>query len=259
MIFKGLSLKIEAGKTIALVGQSGSGKSTVIGLIERFYDPQNGSVLIDERDIKSYNLKKLRSHIALVSQEPTLFAGTIRENILYGKEDATESEVRKAARLVNAHEFIRYASLLFILPHKQVTSSCFFDEMPFLLCSSMKDGYDTYCGERGVQLSGGQKQRIALARAILKDPAILLLDEATSALDSVSENQVQEALEKMMVGRTCVVVAHRLSTIQKADSIAVISNGMVVERGSHYDLLGIGRGGAYYSLIKLQNGRSPPM
>ncbi|GLT68950.1 hypothetical protein SLA2020_411400 [Shorea laevis] len=228
MIFKGLSLKIEAGKNNSIGRQSGSGKSTVIGLIERFYDPQNGSVLIDERDIKSYNLKKLRSHIALVSQEPTLFAGTIRENILYGKEDATESEVRKAARLANAHEFI----------------------------SSMKDGYDTYCGERGVQLSGGQKQRIALARAILKDPAILLLDEATSALDSVSENQVQEALEKMMIGRTCVVVAHRLSTIQKADSIAVISNGKVVERGSHYDLLGIGRGGAYYSLIKLQNGRS---
>jgi ATP-binding cassette subfamily B (MDR/TAP) protein 1 len=136
--------------------------------------------------------------------------------------------------------------------------SCVFGEKPFLLCSSMKDGYDTYCGERGVQLSGGQKQRIALARAILKDPAILLLDEATSALDSVSEQLVQEALEKMMVGRTCVVVAHRLSTIQKADSIAVISDGKVVERGSHYDLLTIGRGGAYYSLIKLQNGNSPP-
>lgn len=259
MIFKGLSLKIAAGKTIALVGQSGSGKSTVIGLIERFYDPQNGSVLIDERDIKSYNLRKLRSHIALVSQEPTLFAGTIRENIVYGKGDATESEIRKASRLANAHEFIRYASLLFILLQKQITSSWFLGDMPFLLCSSMKDGYDTYCGERGVQLSVGQKQRIALARAILKEPAILLLDEATSALDSESENLVQEALEKMVVGRTCVVVAHRLSTIQKADSIAVISNGKVVERGSHFELLAMGRGGAYYNLIKLQNGRSPPM
>ncbi|XP_015572248.1 ABC transporter B family member 15 [Ricinus communis] len=230
MIFKDLSLKIEAGKTMALVGQSGSGKSTIIGLIERFYDPQGGSVLIDECDIKSYNLRKLRSHIALVSQEPTLFAGTIRQNIVYGstEDDATEAEVRKAAILANAHEFI----------------------------SSMKDGYDTLCGERGAQLSGGQKQRIALARAILKNPKILLLDEATSALDSVSENLVQEALEKMASERTCVIVAHRLSTIQNADSIAVINNGKVVEQGSHSDLLAIGRQGAYYSLIKLQGGLS---
>ncbi|OVA20542.1 ABC transporter [Macleaya cordata] len=229
MIFNGLSLKIEAGKTVALVGQSGSGKSTTIALIERFYDPLEGSVEIDEQDIRSYNLRSLRSHIALVSQEPTLFAGTIRENILYGKENATEAELRRASSLANAHEFI----------------------------SSMKDGYETYCGERGVQLSGGQKQRIALARAILKNPAILLLDEATSALDSVSENLVQEALEKMMVGRTCVVVAHRLSTIQKSDSISVIKNGKVVEQGSHSELLSAGRRGSYYSLIKLQGNNSP--
>ncbi|PQQ05203.1 putative multidrug resistance protein [Prunus yedoensis var. nudiflora] len=229
MIFKGLNLKIEAGKTMALVGQSGSGKSTVIGLIERFYDPLNGSVSIDGCDIKLYNLRKLRSQIALVSQEPTLFGGTIHENIVYGKENATVAEVRKAAKLANAHEFI----------------------------SSMEEGYETYCGERGVQLSGGQKQRIALARAILKNPTILLLDEATSALDSVSENLVQEALEKMMVGRTCVVVAHRLSTIQKADSIAVIVNGKVAEKGSHHELLAVGRGGAYHSLIKLQSNQSP--
>ncbi|KAK9276870.1 hypothetical protein L1049_006407 [Liquidambar formosana] len=229
IIFKGLSLKIEAGKTVALVGQSGSGKSTIIGLIERFYDPLKGSVRIDEKDIKNYNLRNLRSHIALVSQEPTLFSGTIRENILYGKEDATETDLRKAATLANAHEFI----------------------------SSMKDGYDTYCGERGVQLSGGQKQRIALARALLKNPAILLLDEATSALDSVSENLVQEALEKMMIARTCVVVAHRLSTIQKSDVIAVIKNGKVVEKGSHSDLLAVGHGGSYYSLMKLQGDHSP--
>ncbi|OMO81542.1 hypothetical protein COLO4_23523 [Corchorus olitorius] len=230
MIFTGLSLKIEAGKTMALVGQSGSGKSTIIGLIERFYDPQKGSILIDGYDIKKYNLRNLRSHIALVSQEPTVFAGTIRQNIAYGQEkNVTESEVRKAAMLANAHEFI----------------------------SSMKDGYDTYCGERGVQLSGGQKQRIALARAILKKPMILLLDEATSALDSESESLVQKALDKMMVKRTCVVVAHRLSTIQKADSIAVVKNGKVVEKGSHSSLLAIGRAGAYYSLIKLQSGQSP--
>ncbi|XP_011030854.1 PREDICTED: putative multidrug resistance protein [Populus euphratica] len=228
MIFKGLNLKIDAGKTMALVGPSGSGKSTVIGLIERFYDPLKGAVFIDRQDIKSYNLRMLRSHIALVSQEPTLFAGTIRENIAYGKENARESEIRKAAVVANAHEFI----------------------------SGMKDGYDTYCGERGVQLSGGQKQRIALARAILKDPSILLLDEATSALDSVSESLVQEALEKMMVGRTCVVIAHRLSTIQKSNCIAVIKNGKVVEQGSHKELIALGSGGEYYSLTKLQSGSS---
>ncbi|KAL4340975.1 hypothetical protein GQ457_08G007230 [Hibiscus cannabinus] len=229
MLFKDLNLRIEAGRTVALVGQSGSGKSTIIGLIERFYDPMKGSVFIDAQDIKNYNLRMLRTHIALVSQEPTLFAGTIRENIAYGKPKAKESEIRKAAKLANAHEFI----------------------------SGMKDGYDTNCGERGVQLSGGQKQRIALARAILKNPSILLLDEATSALDSLSENLVQEALEKMMVNRTCVVVAHRLSTIQKADYIAVLKNGKVVEHGSHNELVSLGRTGTYYSLIKLQGGSSP--
>ncbi|KAF3453524.1 hypothetical protein FNV43_RR03964 [Rhamnella rubrinervis] len=229
MILRGLTLRIEAGSTVALVGQSGSGKSTIIGLIERFYDPMKGSVNIDEQDVKNYNLRLLRSHIALVSQEPTLFAGTIRENIAYGKQKATESEIKKAAVLANAHEFI----------------------------SGMKDGYDTYCGERGVQLSGGQKQRIALARAILKNPSILLLDEATSALDSVSENLVQEALEKMMVGRTCVVIAHRLSTIQRSNSIAVIKNGKVAEQGSHNELISLGRDGAYCSLIKLQARNSP--
>ncbi|PIN05655.1 Multidrug/pheromone exporter, ABC superfamily [Handroanthus impetiginosus] len=226
MILQGFCLKIEAGKTMALVGQSGSGKSTVIALIERFYDPMKGRVLIDDEDVRRYNLRELRSYIALVSQEPTLFAGTIHENIIYGKENATESEIRKAAILANAHEFI----------------------------SSLKDGYQTYCGERGVQLSGGQKQRIALARAILKNPSILLLDEATSALDSVSENLVQESLGKMMVRRTCVFVAHRLSTIQKADCIAVIKNGKVVEKGSHSQL--VGREGSYYSLMKLQHGNA---
>uniref|UniRef100_A0A7N0VGP3 Uncharacterized protein n=2 Tax=Kalanchoe fedtschenkoi TaxID=63787 RepID=A0A7N0VGP3_KALFE len=228
MIFTGLDLKIEAGKTMALIGQSGSGKSTVIGLIERFYDPIHGSVNMDGRNVMSYNLRHLRSQIALVSQEPTLFAGTIRENIMYGKEEATETDLLEAAIQANAHAFI----------------------------SSMKDGYATYCGERGVQLSGGQKQRIAIARAILKSPAILLLDEATSALDSASETLVQQALDNMMVGRTCVVVAHRLSTIQKSDCIAVIKNGKVVEKGSHSELLSLGRAGSYYSLINLQGGQS---
>ncbi|KDP39051.1 hypothetical protein JCGZ_00808 [Jatropha curcas] len=229
MIFKGLSIKIDAGKTVALVGPSGSGKSTIIGLIERFYDPSKGLVSIDGQDIKNYNIRMLRSHIALVSQEPTLFAGTIRENIAYGKENAQESEIHKAAVLANADEFI----------------------------SGMKDGYDTYCGERGVQLSGGQKQRIALARAIIKNPSILLLDEATSALDSVSESLVQAALEKMMVDRTCIVVAHRLSTIQKSNSIAVIKNGKIVEEGSHHELISLGHNGVYYSLIKGQGSSSP--
>ncbi|XP_047336333.1 putative multidrug resistance protein [Impatiens glandulifera] len=227
MIFQGLSLKIQAGETVALVGQSGSGKSTVIGLIERFYDPLKGSVLIDGQDIKRYNLRSMRSQIALVSQEPTLFGGSIRENIMFGKEEATESEIKEAARLANADEFI----------------------------SSLKDGYNSYCGERGTQLSGGQKQRIALARAILKNPAILLLDEATSALDSVSESLVQKALEKMMEGRTCVVVAHRLSTIQRADSIVVIKNGKVAEMGSHDRLLSLGSQGSYYSLVNSQTHR----
>ncbi|CAN1243087.1 Putative multidrug resistance protein [Linum perenne] len=224
MILKGLNLKIEPGRTVALVGPSGSGKSTIIGLMERFYDPLRGAVFIDGKDVSSYNLRWLRSHIALVSQEPSLFAGSIRENIAYGKQDAQESEIQNAAIQANAHEFI----------------------------SGMKEGYDTYCGERGVQLSGGQKQRVALARAILKNPLILLLDEATSALDSVSEKLVQEALEKMMVGRTCVVVAHRLSTIQKSDSIAVIKNGEVAEKGPHNELMSLGHRGVYYSLVRPQ-------
>uniref|UniRef100_A0A251SJ61 Putative ATP-binding cassette subfamily C member 8 n=2 Tax=Helianthus annuus TaxID=4232 RepID=A0A251SJ61_HELAN len=225
MIFKGFSINIEAGKSTALVGQSGSGKSTIIGLIERFYDPIKGVIKIDGRDIKSYHLRTLRKYIALVSQEPALFAGTIRENILYGaSEEVGESEMIEAAKAANAHDFI----------------------------AVLKDGYDTQCGDRGVQLSGGQKQRIAIARAILKNPVILLLDEATSALDSQSEKVVQEALERMMIGRTSVVVAHRLSTIQSCDTIAVLEKGKVVEKGNHGSLLAKGPAGAYYSLVSLQ-------
>ncbi|CAA3033512.1 ABC transporter B family member 15-like [Olea europaea subsp. europaea] len=225
MVFIGFSINIEAGKSTALVGQSGSGKSTIIGLIERFYDPLKGVVKIDGRDIRSYHLRSLRKHIALVSQEPTLFAGTIRQNITYGaSKDIDESEVIEAAKAANAHDFI----------------------------ASLKDGYDTWCGDRGLQLSGGQKQRIAIARAILKNPAILLLDEATSALDSQSEKVVQDALEHVMVGRTSVVVAHRLSTIQNCDVIAVLDKGKVVEKGNHSSLLAKGPTGAYYSLVSLQ-------
>ncbi|CAN6237389.1 unnamed protein product [Urochloa humidicola] len=228
IIFEGFSLKIQPGKSTALVGQSGSGKSTIIGLIERFYDPLVGAVEIDGRDIKTYNLRSLRKHIGLVSQEPTLFAGTIRENIVYGNETASGEEIENAARSANAHEFI----------------------------SSLEDGYGTWCGERGVQLSGGQKQRVAIARAILKNPAILLLDEATSALDSHSEKIVQEALDRLLVGRTSVVVAHRLSTIQNCDVIAVLEKGMVLETGTHASLMGKGPAGTYFGLVSLQQGRN---
>ncbi|KDP45428.1 hypothetical protein JCGZ_09677 [Jatropha curcas] len=227
IIFKSFSIKIEAGKSTALVGQSGSGKSTIIGLIERFYDPLKGVVKIDGRDIRSYQLRSLRKYIALVSQEPTLFAGTIKENIVYGTSDKIdESEIIEAAKAANAHDFI----------------------------AGLRDGYDTWCGDRGVQLSGGQKQRIAIARAILKNPSVLLLDEATSALDSQSEKVVQDALERVMVGRTSVVVAHRLSTIQSCDLIAVLDKGQVVEQGTHSSLLGKGPTGAYFSLVSLQRG-----
>ncbi|CAI9272743.1 unnamed protein product [Lactuca saligna] len=229
MIFKGFSIDIEAGKSTALVGQSGSGKSTIIGLIERFYDPMKGVVKIDGRDIRSYHLRSLRKYIALVSQEPALFAGTIRENIIYGASgEVSESEVIEAAKAANAHDFI----------------------------AVLKDGYDTQCGDRGIQLSGGQKQRVAIARAILKNPSVLLLDEATSALDSQSEKVVQDALERMMVGRTSVVVAHRLSTIQSCNTIAVLEKGKVVEKGNHSSLLAKGPTGAYYSLVSLQKPNS---
>ncbi|KAH7667278.1 Xenobiotic-transporting ATPase protein [Dioscorea alata] len=230
LVFTNFSLSIEARKSTAIVGPSGCGKSTIVCLIERFYDPLLGKVKIDGRDIKSYNLSSLRKHIALVSQEPMLFSGTVRENITYGTEVATEGEIENAAKLANAHEFI----------------------------SSLKDGYETLCGDRGLQLSGGQKQRIAIARAILKNPAILLLDEATSALDSWSEKIVQETLERVMIGRTCVVVAHRLSTVQNCDLIVVLEKGKILEKGTHDSLLAVGPSGAYFALVNLQQGPLSP-
>lgn len=223
-ILNDFSLNVPAGKTIALVGSSGSGKSTVVSLIERFYDPTSGQVVLDGHDIKTLKLRWLRQQIGLVSQEPALFATTIKENMLLGRSDATQVEIEEAARVANAHSFI----------------------------IKLPDGYDTQVGERGLQLSGGQKQRIAIARAMLKNPAILLLDEATSALDSESEKLVQEALDRFMIGRTTLVIAHRLSTIRKADLVAVLQQGSVSELGSHDDLFAKGENGVYAKLIRMQ-------
>ncbi|XP_021738589.1 ABC transporter B family member 11-like [Chenopodium quinoa] len=222
-IFSGFCLSISSGSTVALVGQSGSGKSTVISLLERFYDPLAGEVLIDGINLKEFQLRWIRQKIGLVSQEPVLFASSIKDNIAYGKDGATIEEIKIATELANAAKFI--------------------DKLP--------QGLDTLVGEHGAQLSGGQKQRVAIARAILKDPRILLLDEATSALDAESEKIVQEALDRIMVNRTTVVVAHRLSTVRNADMIAVIHQGKVVEKGPHSELLNDPEG-AYSQLIRLQ-------
>lgn len=227
-IFKDLNLKVRADKSMALVGQSGSGKSSVLSLILRFYDPTAGKVMIDGMDIRKLRLKSLRKHIGLVQQEPALFATTIYENILYGNEGASESEVIEAAKLANAHGFI----------------------------SALPEGYSTQVGERGVQLSGGQKQRVAIARAVLKNPEILLLDEATSALDVESERVVQQALDRLMKNRTTVMVAHRLSTIKNADQICVIQNGKVIEQGTHSSLIE-NTDGAYFKLVSLQQHQYP--
>ncbi|WVZ18365.1 hypothetical protein V8G54_005687 [Vigna mungo] len=222
-ILQGLSLSIPAGKTVALVGSSGCGKSTVISLVNRFYDPSSGVIFIDGQNMKDLNLKFLRRNIGAVSQEPSLFAGTIEDNLKVGKMDADDQEIQKAAVMSNAHSFI----------------------------SQLPNQYLTQVGERGVQLSGGQKQRIAIARAILKNPPILLLDEATSALDSESEKLVQEALETATQGRTVIMIAHRLSTVVNADIIVVVENGQVAETGTHQSLLDTSR--FYSTLFSMQN------
>jgi ATP-binding cassette subfamily B (MDR/TAP) protein 1 len=209
----------------ALVGESGSGKSTAIALLERFYDPNSGKVLFDGLELQTLKVSWLRMQIGLVAQEPVLFNDTIRANIAYGKQgEASEEEIVAAAEAANAHNFI----------------------------SGLPNGYDTVVGERGIQLSGGQKQRVAIARAVVKDPKVLLLDEATSALDVESERVVQEALDRVMVGRTTVVVAHRLSTVKGADIICIFQSGAIVEKGRHDELMQI-RGGAYASLVELSS------
>lgn len=213
-------------QTNALVGQSGSGKSTVISLLQRFYDPDSGHIYLDNVEIREFNLRWLRRQMGLVSQEPMLFNETIRDNICYGRRGhVSEEEVIEAAKAAFADGFI----------------------------SALPQGYDTYVGEKGIQLSGGQKQRIAMARVVLKDPKVLLLDEPTSALDAESERLVMEALDRVRVNRTTVIVAHRLSTIRNADSIAVVRDGLVAEKGSHEELMGI-RGGVYANLVSFHVG-----
>jgi subfamily B ATP-binding cassette protein MsbA len=217
-----LSLTVPAGKTVALVGPSGAGKSTILNLIPRFYDVAEGAVLVDGEDVRGLTFQSLRGAMALVSQEVTLFDDTVRANIAYGRAGASENDIVEAARNAAAHDFI----------------------------AALPDGYDTLVGEQGVKLSGGQRQRLAIARAMLKNAPILLLDEATSALDTESERQVQAALDALMTDRTTLVIAHRLSTVVRADLICVIVDGRVAEQGSHAELLA--RGGHYKHLYELQ-------
>lgn len=226
LVLHNVSFRIEPGQKIALVGPSGAGKSTLVSLLLRFYEPTAGRILFDGRESTGFPISSIRKQMAVVMQDVFLFGGTIRENIAYGRTDAEEQEIIGAAVRANAWDFIQ----------------------------SFPDGLETVVGERGVQLSGGQRQRIAIARAVLKDPKILILDEATSSLDSESERLVQEALEKLMQGRTSVVIAHRLATVRKADTILVLDKGIIVEQGTHTELLS-NANGLYKSLTELQFAR----
>ncbi|WP_314002549.1 ABC transporter ATP-binding protein [uncultured Paenibacillus sp.] len=222
-VLKDINLAVEPGQTVALVGMSGGGKSSLISLLPRFFDIQQGEIRLDGRDVRSLTLHSLRSHIGIVLQDNILFSGSVRENILLGDPSAAEASIIDAAKRANAHDFIM----------------------------QLPSGYDTEIGERGVKLSGGQKQRVAIARVFLKDPAILVLDEATSALDLESEHLIQESLRELAADRTTLIVAHRLSTITHADQIIVIENGEVAERGKHDELMAAG--GAYARLFNVQH------
>ena len=223
-VLKGINLTIRSGEKVALAGSSGAGKSTIVQLLLKLYDLSSGELLVDGKPIQEYDIYHLRSHIGIVPQEVLLFGGTIRENIAYGHPDATDEDIKAAARKANALEFIE----------------------------SFPEGLETIVGDRGVKLSGGQRQRIAIARAILKDPAVLLLDEATSSLDAESEALVQDALDKLMEGRTAIIIAHRLATIRKVDRIYVLQEGQVVEMGNHEELAKK-ENGVYANLVELQN------
>lgn len=222
-VLKNFNLNIGRGQTVALVGSSGCGKSTVVNLIQRMYDPDSGRVLLDGKNIKDLNTCWLRNNIGVVSQEPILFGMTIAENIKLGNTDATIQEIEDAAKAANAHDFI----------------------------TRLPNGYRTLVGERGAQLSGGQKQRVAIARALVRNPRILLLDEATSALDSESEKIVQTALDQARLGRTTVMIAHRLTTVQNADMIYVVDQGEIIESGTHSDLME--KKEFYYQLVQAQS------
>jgi ATP-binding cassette, subfamily B, bacterial len=225
-VLKDINFTIQPGQIAALVGPSGTGKTTVISLIPRFYDPTSGKVKIDDRDVREYTLKSLRQQISFVLQDTLLFHATIWKNIAYGRPDASRKQIEEAARLANAHEFI--------------------EKMP--------EGYDTMVGERGISLSGGQRQRIAIARAVIRDTPILILDEPTSGLDAASEQSVIEALDRLMKDRTTLLIAHHLGTIRHADCIFVIKDSELVERGTHEELLAAG--GTYAELYKIQTSQA---
>ena len=222
-VLKGISLNVNKGETVAFVGNSGGGKSTIVSLIPRFYDVKSGSIKIDGTNICDYTLKSLRENIAVVFQDNFLFSGTIKENILLGKQNATDEEIKKAIEMAYLDEFI----------------------------ATLKDGWNTQIGERGMLLSGGQKQRVAIARAFLKNAPIIILDEATSALDNKAEAIVQKAIDNLMKDKTVFVIAHRLSTVQNADKIAVINEGNLVELGNHEELMQIEKG-QYKALYEMQ-------
>jgi ATP-binding cassette subfamily B protein/subfamily B ATP-binding cassette protein MsbA len=226
-VLRDFNVTVRGGSVVALVGRSGAGKTTVTDLVSRFHDPTKGRILLNGTDIRDFRLRTYRDLLALVQQEVFLFDGSVRDNIAYGRHDATDAEVEDAARRANAHEFI----------------------------VRLPEGYDTFIGERGVKLSGGQQQRLAIARAILASPQILILDEATSNLDTESEQLIQASMAALLAGRTTFVIAHRLSTIRRADLILLLEDGRIVERGTHAELMA--RGGAYREMVLRQTEREP--